>query len=101
MHLLSRILTILAYVLPFALVAAIYLAIDLQPTVRRASEITPGNIHSARQILAQNDPLKPPYRTRQSLTLSQQDLDLAANYLAYFYANGGARILPCATARSI
>ena len=92
MHLLSRILTILAYVLPFALVAAIYLAIDLQPTVRRASEITPGNIHSARQILAQNDPLKPPYRTRQSLTLNQQDLDLAANYLAYFYANGGARI---------
>ena len=92
MHLLSRILTILAYLLPFVLVAAIYLAIDLHPTVRRASEITPGNIHSARQILAQNDPLKPPYRTRQSLTLSQQDLDLAANYLAYFYANGGARI---------
>ena len=92
MHLLSRILTILAYALPFALIAAIYLAIDLHPTVRRASEITPGNIQSARQILAQNDPLKPAYRTRQSLTLSQQDLDLAANYLAYFYANGGARL---------
>ena len=92
MHLLSRILTILSYVLPLVLVAAIYLAIDLHPTVRRAAEITPGNIQSARQILAQNDPLKPAYRTRQSLTLSQQDLDLAANYLAYFYANGGARL---------
>ena len=92
MHLLSRILTILTYLLPFALVAALYLAIDRHPTVRRAAEITPGNIQSARQILAQNDPLKPAYRTRQSLTLSQQDLDTAANYLAYFYANGGARL---------
>ena len=92
MHLLGKILIILAYLLPFMLVAAIYLAIDLHPTIRRASEITPGNIQSARQILAQNDPLKPAYRTRQSLALSQQDLDLAANYLAYFYANGGARL---------
>ncbi len=92
MHLLSRILTILSYLLPLVLVAAIYMAIDLHPTVRRAAEITPGNIQSARQILAQNDPRKPAYRTRQSLTLNQQDLDLAANYLAYFYANGGARL---------
>ncbi|MDP9130045.1 MAG: hypothetical protein M3N35_06630, partial [Candidatus Binatota bacterium] len=92
MHLLTRILIILSYVLPLALVAAIYMAIDLHPTVRRAAEITPGNIQSARQILAQNDPRKPAYRTRQSLTLNQQDLDLAANYLAYFYANGGARL---------
>jgi hypothetical protein len=92
MHLLTRILTILSYVLPLVLVAAIYMAIDLHPTVRRAAEITPGNIQSARQILAQNDPRKPAYRTRQSLTLNQQDLDLAANYLAYFYANGGARL---------
>jgi hypothetical protein len=79
-------------VLPLVLVAAIYMAIDLHPTVRRAGEITPGNIQSARQILAQNDPRKPAYRTRQSLALNQQDIDLAANYLAYFYANGGARL---------
>ena len=89
---LTRIFIILSYVLPLALVAAIYLAIDLNPTVRRAAEITPGNIQNARQILAQNDPRTPAYRTRQSLTLNQQDLDLAANYLAYFYANGGARL---------
>jgi hypothetical protein len=92
MRLLSRILTILSYVLPLVLVAAIYMAIDLHPTVRRAGEITPGNIQSARQFLAQNDPRKPAYRTRQSLALNQQDIDLAANYLAYFYANGGARL---------
>jgi hypothetical protein len=82
----------LSFLFPLAVVAAIYLAIDLQPTVRRATEITPANIQRARQILEQNDPRKAASRTRQALTINQQDLDLAANYLAHFYANGGARL---------
>lgn len=92
MRSLTRILTILSFVLPLAAVVAIYLAVDLQPTVRRASEITPASIQRARQILEQNDPRKAASRTRQSLTINQQELDLAANYLAHFYANGGARL---------
>jgi hypothetical protein len=92
MRSLTRILTILSFVLPLAAVVAIYLAVDLQPTVRRAAEITPASIQRARQILEQNDPRRAASRARQSLTINQQDLDLAANYLAHFYANGGARL---------
>ena len=92
MRSLTKILTILSFALPLAAIAAIYLAVDLQPTVRRAAEITPASIQRARQILEQNGPRKSAHRASQSITFNQQDLDLAANYLAHFYANGGARL---------
>jgi hypothetical protein len=84
----------LVLVITFLLAAAyaLYLAIDLKPMVRRAAEITPSNIKRAQQVLEQNDPRRLRAGTRRSLTLNQQDLDLAANYLAHFYANGSARL---------
>jgi hypothetical protein len=72
---------------------ALYLAIDREPMVRRAAEITPANVDRAKQVLDQNDPRKLPTGARRSVTLNQQDLDVAANYLAHFYANGGARLI--------
>jgi len=93
MRFLSRLLIGLAIAAPLAVTWALYLAIDIEPAVRRAGEITPGNIKRARQFLDQNDPRKLRPGTRRSLTLHQQDLDLAANYLAHFYANGGALVI--------
>jgi hypothetical protein len=85
----------LVLVITFLLAAAwaIYLAVDREPMVRRAAEVTPANIQRAKQIIDQNSPRRLRPGNRQSVTISQQDLDLAANYLAHFYANGSARLI--------
>jgi hypothetical protein len=92
MRFLFKLVLLLVIAVPVATAWALYLAIDLEPTLRRAAEITPSNIERAKQVLDRNDPRRLRTRTRQSVTLSQQDLDVAANYLAHFYANGSARL---------
>jgi hypothetical protein len=93
MRLVLKLFLIIAVAVPLAAASVLYLAIDLEPTVRRAAEITPSNIERAKQVLDQNDPRKLRTGSRRSITLNQQDLDVAANYLAHFYANGGARLI--------
>ena len=93
MRFVLKLFLIIAVAVPLAAASVLYLAIDLEPTVRRAAEITPSNIERAKQVLDQNDPRKLRTGTRRSITLNQQDLDVAANYLAHFYANGGARLI--------
>jgi uncharacterized protein YfiM (DUF2279 family) len=73
------------------LAGSLYLAIDSEPMLRRAVEITPANIKRAKQIVDQNDPRQWHAGDRRLITLSQQELDVAVNYLAYLYANGSAR----------
>ncbi len=92
MRFLSKVVFLLFLSVPVAIVCVLYLAIDLEPTLRRAAEITPWNIKRAQQVLDQNDPRNLRTATRQSVILSQQDLDVAINYLAHFYANGSARL---------
>jgi len=92
MRFLSKLVLLLVFTVSLATAWALYLAIDLEPTLRRAAEITPSNIKRAKQVLDRNDLRRLQTGTRQSVTLSQQDLDLAANYLAHFYANGSARL---------
>jgi hypothetical protein len=93
MRFVLKLFLIIAVAVPLAAASVLYLAIDLEPTVRRAAEITPSNIERAKQVLDQNDPRKLRTGSRRSITLNQQDLDIAANYLAHFYANGGARLI--------
>lgn len=92
MRFLFKLVLLLVIAVPLAAAWALYLAIDLEPTLRRAAEITPSNIERAKQVLDRNDPRRLRIGTRRSVVLSQQDLDVAANYLAHFYANGSARL---------
>jgi hypothetical protein len=92
MRFLFKLILLLVFSVPLAVAGALYLAIDLEPAVRRAAEITPANIKRAKRILDQNIPRGARTGASQSVTISQQDLDLAANYLAHFYANGSARL---------
>lgn len=92
MRFLAKFLLAVVIAVPLAMTGALYLAVDREATVRRASEITPGNVKRAQQFFEQNDPRKLRSGARRSVTLEQQDLDVAANYLAHFYANGGARL---------
>jgi hypothetical protein len=93
MRFLLRIFVVLGSAIPLTVAVALYLALDGEPMVRRSAEITPGNIKRAKQIIDQNAPQRLPANASQSVTISQQDLDLVANYLAHFYANGSARLI--------
>jgi hypothetical protein len=92
MRLVFKLVLLLFFALPLAIAAIIYLAIDTAPSVQRAAEITPANIERAKRILDQNDPRKLEPGTRRTVAVSQNDLDIAANYIARQYAAGGARV---------
>ena len=92
MRTLFKLFVLLFFALPLALAGLIYLAIDTVPSINRAAEITPTNIARAKRILDQNDPRKLKPGARRTISVSQNDLDLAANYLARQYAAGGARV---------
>ncbi len=92
MRFIYKVLLIPVIAIPLAAAWAIYLAVDREPMLRRAAEVTPANIQRAKQIIEQNNLRGLRSSNRQSVTISQQDLDVAANYLAHFYANGSARL---------
>ena len=92
MRFLLKLLLTLVVILPTALGAVIYLAIDTLPSINRAADITPASIERAKRILDQNDPRKMKPGVRRTISVGENDLDQAANYLARQYAGGGARI---------
>ena len=92
MRVLFKLLLTLIVVLPIALGAMLYFAIDTAPSINRAAEVTPASIERAKRILDQNDPRKLKPGVRRTISVRENDLDHAANYLARQYAGGGARV---------
>jgi uncharacterized protein YfiM (DUF2279 family)/signal transduction histidine kinase len=82
----------LIVILPLVFSAMLYFAIDTSPSINLAAEITPASIERARRILHQNDPRKLEPGVRRTISVRENDLDHAANYLARQYAAGGARV---------
>jgi hypothetical protein len=92
MKFLIKLLLVLIVLLPVAFAATVFLAVDTQPSINRAAEVTPESIERAKRILDRNDPRKLQPGARRTISVSAQDLDDAANYLARQYAGGGARV---------
>jgi uncharacterized protein YfiM (DUF2279 family) len=92
MRLFFKLFLSLLFALPIAMAAAVYLAVESAPTINRAAEVTPASIERAKRILDQNNPRKLRPGARRTISVSEKDLDDAANYLARQYAGGGARI---------
>jgi hypothetical protein len=92
MRLLLKLILLLMFALPLAVLCVLYLAIDRNPTIDRAAEITPANIERAKRVFEQNDPRKLKSGARGMIVIAQNDLDLAANYLAHRYGDGSARV---------
>ena len=89
----------LGYTLLFCLIAlalaiagALHLALENQPLISRTVEFTPAQIERAKRIIEKNDPRTMKPGVLRTLSLSQEDLDLALNYLASRYANASTRI---------
>ena len=85
-------LALLVLALPFALAGAIFLALEDRPLVARPAALGPAQIERAKRILEDNDPRRLKPGAQRTASLSQQDLDLLANYFASRYARGGAQI---------
>ncbi|MBI2180531.1 MAG: hypothetical protein HYU31_06905 [Deltaproteobacteria bacterium] len=92
MRLLPKLILLLIGAPPLAVLSALYLAIDRNPTIDRAAEITPANIERAKRVFEQNDPRRLKSGARGTIVITQNDLDLAANYLAHRYGDGSARV---------
>ena len=85
-------LTLFVLALPFALVGAVLFALEDQPLVARPPVLGPAQVERAKRILDDNDPRRLKPGVQRTVSLSQEDLDLLANYFAGRYARGGARI---------
>ena len=70
-----------------------FLALEEQPRVRRSAGFTPADIERARRVLGTHDPRKMPPGVLRTLSVRQEDADLAANYLANRYGRGSARLV--------
>jgi hypothetical protein len=92
MRFLLKLIFFLILALPVILAGAVYLALDTEPNINRAAEITPDSIERAKRILEQNDPRALKSGARRTISVGATDLDHAANYLARQYAAGGARV---------
>ncbi len=92
MRLLFKLIFLLIFATPLLLGGAAFLAVDTQPAINRAAEVTPSSMERAKRILDQNDPRKLKSGARRTVTVNAGDLDLAANYLAHQYGGGSARV---------
>jgi hypothetical protein len=93
MRLALRLFCLLLFAVPPLLATALWLAVDRHPVVNRTADITPGSIERAKRIFDASDPRRLPTGARRTISLSQGDLDLAANYLVQQYASGSARVI--------
>ncbi|WP_124947072.1 hypothetical protein [Sulfurirhabdus autotrophica] len=70
----------------------IWLALSSKPAVPESANLSHLDIARAEAILRQNNPRYLVPGTLHSITINQQDLSLAANYLLHRTGHGGARI---------
>ncbi len=92
MRFLFRLLLLLTLLSLLALGAFAWFGLSDQPTVAAGKRLSHQDIARAKAILERNDPRHLPAGTQRQITLSEDDLNLAANYLAQKYVPGGARV---------
>jgi hypothetical protein len=92
MRVFCRSLILVAVLVVLAVGGVALLAISESPTVNRSAEISSASVERAKRILDQNDPRKLKPGTLRTITVSQQDFDLAANYLANQYGNASSQV---------
>lgn len=92
MRLLFRLFLSLLLLSLVGLGALFWFGMSDQPTVVAGPRLSHQDIARAKGILDRNDPRRLPAGTQRKLALSEDDLNLAADYLAQKYVPGGARV---------
>ena len=93
LKLFAFLLAMLTLGVPIALLGAAFVAVDSQPLLTRTAEIAPEKSARARRIVERNDPRRMRPGVLRSILIGNEDLDLAANYLANRYARGSASVV--------
>lgn len=78
--------------LVIGLVTLLYFAIDSTPLVSGAASLTPAHIERAKRLLDRNDPRTLRPGVLRTITVSEEDLDVAVNYLVNRLGNGSSKI---------
>ena len=69
-----------------------YFATDSTPRISGAASLTPTHIERAKRLLERNDPRTLRPGVLRTITVSEEDLDLAVNYLANRFGQGSSKI---------
>lgn len=88
-----RLLLLVLLLTPLLALAVLLLSIDETPAVTRQAALAPAHVERARWLLARNDPRRMRAGVLRTIVVSQEDLDLAANYLANRYLGGASQIV--------
>jgi hypothetical protein len=86
-----RALALIVLGLPAALLALTWLALEDRPVVVRNVQLTPEQVARAQALARAHDPRTARAGVLRTVTLSAEDLDVAANYLVAPYG-GGAKV---------
>lgn len=88
-----RLVLALLLLVPVLLATTLFLALGDTPLVVSQVTFTPESIERAKRLLERNDPRGMRPGVLRTIAMSQEDLDLAANYLASRYARGSSRVV--------
>lgn len=88
-----RLVLVVLLGLPLALLVALLLAVEDVPLVTDKASLTAADVERAKRVLQRNDPRAMRPGVLRTLVLPQQDLSLAAGYLAGRFAHGATRVV--------
>jgi uncharacterized protein YfiM (DUF2279 family) len=92
MRLILRLFLLLLAGLPLMAVGLVYLAIDDTAMVQGAPVLTPAHVQRARWLLDRNDPRTLRPGVLRTIVVSEEDLDIATNYLAHQFGGGASKV---------
>ena len=92
MKFLIRIFLFLLVLMPLAMAALIWFALAEQPSLNTNVKLSYLDIERAKSIISQHDPRRAPHGSVQNVAISEQDLNLAANYLVQRFLRSAVSI---------
>jgi hypothetical protein len=88
----AKFLTYSLIVLMLGATCALFFTIEKNPLVDRAPQFRPDHIERAKRIVDNNDPRRLKPGEVRTISISEEDLDLAALYLVNRYMHGSSRL---------
>ncbi|MGR9051877.1 MAG: hypothetical protein ACU84J_04450 [Gammaproteobacteria bacterium] len=92
MKLIAKLLGLMLILLPLICIGTILLIVENDPKLQGWAEVTSERIARGKRIFEQNDPRKLRSGSIATVSLHQEDLDLAVNYFANQYVGALARL---------
>ena len=93
MRRLLRYLLLLLLAVPLLGIAVVLLAVDDQPMLTRQAALTPDAVGRALWLLTRNDPRSMRAGVLRTIVVSQEDLDVATNYVTNRYLGGSSQVV--------